>query len=163
MQLVQQVQLEENLVQQGESQEEIDARVEESIDNTKFEEKLENINELEQESILNERLKKRDLEINEQNSNENVENKENLEVLKPELDAMESESDDEENELLQELYRQETGRRPIYSRKKTKGYSQWLERRELGAEKINNSKSDSEKIKEVKEEYLKTTLKQWIK
>jgi hypothetical protein len=112
---------------------------------------------------------------------ENVENKENLEVLKTELDAIESksedkkdlleenteleseESDEEESEHLQELYHQETRRRPIYARKKTKGYSQWLEQRELGSEKIKNSKSESEKIKEIKEEDWKTTLKQWIK
>ena len=179
------VELEEKLVQQGKSQEEIDTRVEEAIGGTietaEFEEKLENINELEQESIVNEKLKKHDLEINEQNSNENVENKENLEVLKPELDAIESESEDnkdlleedtklrseesdeEENEHLQELYRQETGRRPMYSRQKTKGYSQWLEQRELGSEKIKNYKSESEKKKEIEEEGWKTTLKRWIK
>jgi hypothetical protein len=68
-----------------------------------------------------------------------------------------------ETEHLQELYRQETGRRPIYSKKKTNGYSQWLEQRELGSEKIKNSKSESEKIKEIEEESWKTTLKQWIK
>jgi len=175
------VELEEKLFQQGESQEEIEKRVEESIETTKFEEKLEEIIENEQESIVNEKLIKHDLEINEQNSNENVENKENLEVLKPELDAIESESesnkdfleestkivseesDEEETEHLQELYRQETGRRPIYSKKKTNGYSQWLEQRELRSEKIKNSKSESEKIKEIKEEDWKTTLNQWIK
>ncbi|TKJ26926.1 MAG: hypothetical protein CEE42_03660 [Promethearchaeota archaeon Loki_b31] len=175
------VELEEKLVQQGESQEEIDARVEEAIETTKFEEKLEKIIEKDQESIVNEKLKKHDLEINEQDSNKNVENKENLEVCKPELDAIESESeankdfleestklvseesDEEETEHLQELYRLETGRRPIYSKKKTNGYSQWLEQRELGSEKIKNSKSESEKIKEIEEESWKTTLKQWIK
>ncbi len=112
---------------------------------------------------------------------ENVENKENLETLKPELGAIESESEDkrdfleeitklgseesdeEENENLQELYRQETGRRSIYARKKTKGYSQWLEQRELGSEKIKNSKSESEKKKEIDEEDWKATLNQWIK
>jgi len=174
------VELEENLVQQGESQEDIDIRVEESIETTKFEEKLETLIE-QQESIVNKKLKKHDLEINEQNSNENVENKENLETLKPELDAIESESesnkdfleestkivseesDEEETEHLQELYRQETGRRPIYSRKKTNGYSQWLEQRELRSEKIKISKSESEKKKEIEEEGWKTTLKQWIK
>jgi len=175
------VELEENLVQQGKLQEEIDIRVEESIETTKFEEKLEKIIEKEQESIVIKKLKKHDLEINEQNSNENIDNEENLEVLKPELDAIESESeankdfleestkivseesDEEETEHLQELYRQETGRRPIYARQKTKGYSQWLEQRELRSEKIKISKSEIEKKKEIEEEGWKTTLKQWIK
>ena len=70
-------------------------------------------------------------------------------MVKPELDAIKSESEDkkdlleettkrgneesdkEENEHYQELYRQETGKRPIYAEKKTKGYSQWLKQREL--------------------------------
>jgi len=73
------------------------------------------------------------------------------------------ESDEEENEHLQELYRRETGRRPIYARQKSKGYSQWLEQRELRSEKIKNSKSESEKKKEIDEEDWKATLNQWIK
>jgi len=225
------VELEEKLVQQGETQEEIDVRVEESIEATKFEERLEMIiEELELEKLklvdhedeaseedLKEDLDRIDLieqavELEEKLVQQGelqeeidirVENimeeaigttkiEEELEktiekeqsALKPELDAIESEfedkkdlleentkigseeSDEEETECLQELYGQETGRRPIYAKKKTKGYSQWLEQRELGSEKVKNSKSESEKIKEireVKEEDWKTTLKQWIK
>jgi len=222
------VELEEKLVQQGELQEEIDVRVEESIETTKFEEKLEKIIEeqereklmlvdhedeaseedlkedldridlVEQAVELEENLvqqgeSQEDIDIRVEESIEealeekevetygSVENKENLEVLKPELDAeseseykkdlieestklVSEESDEEENERLQELYRQETGRRPIYSRKITKGYSQWLEQqRELGSEKIKYSKSESEKKKEIEEEGWKTTLIQWIK
>ncbi len=48
-------------------------------------------------------------------------------------------------------------------KKKTKGYSQWLEQRELRSEKIKISKSDSEKKKEIEEEGWKTNLKKWVK
>jgi hypothetical protein len=141
--------LEDELVQQGKSQDEIDVRVEESIGSIKFEEKL--IGEQERENL------KPELDAIESES----EDKKDLLVESTELGS--EESDEEETEHLQELYRQETGRRPIYARKKTNGYSQWLEQRELGAEKINNSKSESEKKKEIDEEDWKTTLNQWIK
>ena len=39
-----------------------------------------------------------------------------------------------------------------YAKKKTKGYSQWLEQRELDSEKIKNSKSESEKIEPIPDE-----------
>ena len=113
---------------------------------------------------------------------EKVENEEQLEVLKPVLEAIVVESEDkkelfeesskeaseeaeeEENEHLQELYRQETSKRPIYAKKRTNGYIQWLEQRELESGKINNSQSESEAKKEIEEEEdWKTTLKQWIK
>jgi hypothetical protein len=148
------VELEEKLVQQGESQEEIDLKVEESIEATKLEERSEKIIEKERHEL------KTELDAIESVS-------EGKKDLLEEITKLGSEeSDEEENERLQELYGQETGRRPIYAKKKTKGYSQWLEQQELGSEKIKNSKSESEKIKEireVKEEDWKTTLKQWIK
>ena len=114
-------------------------------------------------------------------TNENVEYKENIEVCKPELDTIENksekkkyvleeyikpeseESNEEENEYLQELYHQETNKRPLYAKKETKGYIQWLEQRELVSEQIENAKSEIEKKKEIEQEDWKTTLKQWIK
>jgi len=230
------VELEEILVQQGKSQEEIDVRVEEAIERTELEENLENLleeqlhrqvksqeeideqmeaaasnyqkeinNKQENEvgSNVNEKIEEANLEIKEQNSIaeeldqieqtstlhkekkaetcENVENKEKMEVLKRELETIESESEEkkelledgsklaseeteeEEDEHLQELYHQQTDKRPIYAKKRTKGYIQWLEQRELESEKIKNSQSESEIKKEIEEEGWKTTLKRWIK
>ena len=189
---------EEELHRQGMLQEEIDEQMEEIASN--YQNEINKKQEPKQEPKGSEKHEKHDLETNQQNLSveqgdyieqtstlhnekktetyENVENKEKLEVVKPELDAIKSESEDkkelleertklaseeEEEKYFQELYHQETGKRPFYAKKRTKGYIQWLEQQKLGSEKINKSLSESELKKEIEEEDWKTTLKQWIK
>ncbi len=153
------IEVEEELHRQGRSQEEIDEQMEEIASN--YQSEINEKQEKEEEPKVNEELEKHDLETNEQNSS--AEQCDQIELTSALSNEKKKESDEEENERLQELYRQETGRRPMYARQKSKGYSKWLEQRELGAEKINISKSENEKKKEIDEEGWKRTLKQWIK
>ncbi|MFW9987215.1 MAG: hypothetical protein ACFFC3_01005, partial [Candidatus Odinarchaeota archaeon] len=59
---------------------------------------------------------------------------------------------------LQERYRQETGKRPIYSKKQTKGYKEWLEKQKESTIK----QSESNRKSEIREEW-KLILEKWIK
>jgi len=183
-------------------------KVEEAIERTehqlgKSQEEINNIQEKEEEPNVNEKIEKNNLEIKEQNSiaeesaqigqistlqnemkaetYEIDEKKEKLEPFKPELETIESESEEkketieespnvaiekakeEEDEHLQELYHQETGKRPIYAKERTKGYIKWLEKRELESEKIQKSQHEREAIEEIEEEGWKTTLNRWIR
>ena len=153
------MEVEVELHRQGMSQEEIDEQMEEIASN--YQNEINKKQEKEEETNVNEKLEKHDLETNEQNSS--AEQCDQIELTSALSSGKKEESNEEENERLQELYLRETGRRPIYSSKKTKGYSQWLEQRELGAEKVKNSKSESEKKKEIDEEDWKAALNQWIK
>ena len=153
------MEVEEELHRQGMTQEEIDEQMEEIASN--YQKERNKKQEKEEDLNVSEELEKHDLETNEQNSS--AEQCDQIELTSTLSSEKKEESEKEENESLQELYRRETGRRPIYARQKSKGYSQWLEQRELRSEKTKNSKSESEKKKEIEEEGWKTTLKRWIK
>jgi len=58
---------------------------------------------------------------------------------------------------LQERYRQETGKRPIYDKRKTNGFKEWLERQK----KIALKKSESAKKSESREGW-ELLLEKWI-
>ncbi|MGB5911346.1 MAG: hypothetical protein WBH31_09155 [Promethearchaeia archaeon] len=67
------------------------------------------------------------------------------------------ESQEKEYELLQQLYHQDTGRRPQYRGRETKEYSQWLEH-----QKLKTKKAKEKEVKEQEEERWKEILKDWI-
>ena len=66
--------------------------------------------------------------------------------------------DIEEHEEFQQLYREETGKRPIYAGKNTKGFCQWLEQYKMKKEEITEQKE-----KEQVTEKWKRILREWIK
>jgi len=181
---------EEELYQQGISQEEIDEKIEE-VGNEFFQseteekqhnnvsEDLRNVQSKIDEEISDVEEDNQITQISIDNNNENkefyqkVEHREVIEEIDEELDDHEkvnlqlnqeksidiSENEEsEEYEKLQHLYRQETGKRPLYRGKETKGFSQWLEQNEL---KINELKEKKDKKQE--EEKWKNTLKDWLK
>ena len=67
------------------------------------------------------------------------------------------ESEEKEYKKLQRLYRQETGKRPIYRRRETIGFSQWLEHQKLKTKKLEKKEE-----KKQEEERWKRILRQWI-
>ncbi|NVM37313.1 MAG: hypothetical protein HWN81_17075, partial [Candidatus Lokiarchaeota archaeon] len=58
---------------------------------------------------------------------------------------------------LQEKYRQETGKRPIYNKKETKGFKEWLEKQKI----LTLKKSENIRKSEIKEEW-ELLLEKWI-
>jgi len=125
-----------------------------------------------------EQIKQISVYNNDENSNiyQEVEKKESEEEIKTELndiktddvepyherinesiekeDKLESKEKEEEYEKLQQLFRQETGKRPMYAGKETKGFIQWLVQQELKTEEL--------KEKEQQEEKWQKKLKKWI-
>ncbi len=80
------------------------------------------------------------------------------------IESEEEDSDqtaEKEYEKVKRLYKQQTGRRPIYANQETKGFKQWLEQREESEEK-EKTKHKEELKEEQKEEEWKVTLKNWI-
>ncbi len=66
-------------------------------------------------------------------------------------------------ERVKKLYKQQTGKRPIYANKETKGFKQWLEQKKKSEEKEIPKQKKELKEKQKKEEGWKRALKQWIK
>ncbi len=66
-------------------------------------------------------------------------------------------------ERVKKLYKQQTGKRPIYANKETKGFKQWLEQKKKSEEKEKTKQKKELKEEQKKEEGWKTTLKRWIK
>ncbi len=90
---------------------------------------------------------------------EELETSEILEVQKQEKlkDKQKREFASKELLELQERYRQETGKRPIYNKEKTKGFKEWLE----SQKEYTLIKTDSNRKSEIREEW-ELFLKQWI-
>jgi len=61
-------------------------------------------------------------------------------------------------ESAKELYRQQTGKRPIYANKETKGFKQWLELKK----KSEGKQQEEERKEQKKEETWMWSLKNWI-
>ncbi|GAI80559.1 unnamed protein product, partial [marine sediment metagenome] len=98
---------------------------------------------------------------------ENKDHQYELEKILEQVRKIEQEEEDSDKtiekdyERVKRLYKQQTGKRPIYANKETKGFKQWLEQKKKSEEKEKTKQK--QKIKEIKEEDWKTTLKQWIK
>ncbi|MHA1373247.1 MAG: hypothetical protein ACTSR7_03020, partial [Promethearchaeota archaeon] len=67
---------------------------------------------------------------------------EQAELLEEKVETLE----DEEFEKLKDLYKKDTGKRPIYARKNTKDFSQWLDKL------VKESQELVEQIREEEEE-----------
>ncbi|TKJ27070.1 MAG: hypothetical protein CEE42_03135 [Promethearchaeota archaeon Loki_b31] len=65
-------------------------------------------------------------------------------------------------ERVKRLYKQQTGKRPIYANKETKGFKQWLEQKKKSEEKEKTKQKKELKEEQKKEEDWKTTFKEWI-
>ncbi|GAH83364.1 unnamed protein product, partial [marine sediment metagenome] len=65
-------------------------------------------------------------------------------------------------ERVKKLYKQQTGKRPIYANKETKGFKQWLEHKKKSEEKEKPKLKKELKVEQKKEETWKWFLKNWI-
>ena len=84
-----------------------------------------------------------------------------LEIKKIEFD---SEKPSKENfERVKKLYHLQTGKRPIYANKETKGFKEWLEQINESGGKIKGEQSKELKVEQEKEEEWMIFLKNWIK
>ena len=113
---------------------------------------------------------KRKLQIPQENSAETeveVVNKEvNITLVEPKQEEQEEEYTDENSEKNYETaksrYKQQTGKRPIYANKETKGFKQWLEQSKESKEEEKTKQIQEPKEERKKEESWKSTLKNWI-
>jgi len=83
-----------------------------------------------------------------------------------EIEKEEEDSDktiEKNYEKVKKLYKQQTGKRPIYANKETQGFKQWLEQKKKSEEKEKTKHKKELKEEQKKEEGWKTTLKRWIK
>ncbi|MBA7533894.1 hypothetical protein ES705_26140 [subsurface metagenome] len=109
--------------------------IEESKDHQQeLEEILEQIRKIEQEALS-------EIEQEEEDSNKNAE---------------------KNYERAKSLYKQQTGKRPIYANKETKGFKQWLEQKKKSEEKEKTKQKKELKEEQKKEETWKWSLKNWI-
>jgi len=83
--------------------------------------------------------------------------KRNDETNEKKIKSEKEESEEQEYEELQELYRMQTGKRPFYAGRETKGFSQWLERQDFTSIELE----EEDEIEQEEEEWQKT-LKTWI-
>ena len=135
---------------------ELDLEEQDRINHTSVDKNDENIgiySEMEYREVLeeisSEYKDKNDVELEQEGINESIEKENKLEP---------KESEEEEYERLQQLYRQETGKRPIYRRRETIGFSEWLEHQKLKTKKVEEKEE-----KKQEEERWKRILKEWIK
>ena len=93
--------------------------------------------------------------------NRKIEQQALLEIEKEEID---SDKPSEENyERAKKLYHQQTGKRPIYANKETKGFNEWLEQNNESGGKLKGEQSKEQKMEQEKEEVWISFLKNWIK
>jgi hypothetical protein len=126
---------------------------------------------LEQETISPDEEVVDQLEI-EENKDHQQELKEILEqVRKIEQEALNEIEQEEEDsdktieknyERVKRFYKQQTGKRPIYANKETKGFKQWLEQKKKSEEKEKTKQKQEIKKEQKKEEMWKWFLKNWI-
>ncbi|MFX1477154.1 MAG: hypothetical protein ACFFCI_03380 [Promethearchaeota archaeon] len=153
------IEKEEELQQQGLPREEIDEKVEDTIDYFYQEEKeqsrlIEQEN-VEAEELISESTRVKDYSIDLQETEEIVSTKENvIESLKKEQEAENEEYDIEE---LKHSYTQETGKQPIYAGKNTKGFNEWLGQQK---EEELTEKQEKEYIKEEWKKRFKELMDQ---
>ena len=180
------VEVEGEFHKQGKSQEEIDEETEE-IANNFYKSELEIQQHPKPEKEVSEELgneeaeivepelalegqdqiKHTSVDINDENieTYPEVENRKTLKEVNTELgESIEDEnkpetkeSEEEKYEKLQQLYRQETGKKPMYRGRATKGFNQWLEQ-----EKLKTKKLEIKEEKNQEEERWKKILKEWI-
>ncbi|TES95371.1 MAG: hypothetical protein E3J90_09835 [Promethearchaeota archaeon] len=87
------------------------------------------------------------------------------------FNKIESEEDsdqtaEEKYERIKRLYKQQTGKRPIYANNETKGFKQWLEQNKISKEKEKKEQKINQKREQIKkqknEEAWKWFLKNWL-
>ena len=66
-------------------------------------------------------------------------------------------------EKAKKLYSHETGKRPIYANKETKGFKEWLEQNNESGGKLKGEQSKEHKKEQEKEEEWTAFLKNWLK
>ncbi|MFX1554996.1 MAG: hypothetical protein ACFFBV_13805, partial [Promethearchaeota archaeon] len=136
---------------QGKSQKEIDKEIE-KIANSFYESEME-VQQNDQETGVRKDLRTEETgaleKIKQEDINESIEEENKLEI---------DESDEGEYLKLQQLYRQETGKRPIYRRRETIGFSQWLKDQKAETKKVEETEE-----KKREDEKWKKILKEWIK
>ncbi|MBA7571573.1 hypothetical protein ES708_13338 [subsurface metagenome] len=66
-------------------------------------------------------------------------------------------------ERVKKLYKQQTGKRPIYANKETQGFKRWLEQKKKSEEKEKTKQKKELKEEQKKEEGWKRALKRWIR
>jgi len=82
-----------------------------------------------------------------------------------EIEQEEEDSDktaEKNYESAKKLYAQQTGKRPIYANKETKGFKQWLEQKKKSEEKEKTRQKQEPKEEQKKEEAWKWSMKNWI-
>jgi len=82
-----------------------------------------------------------------------------------EIESREEDSDkttEKNYERAKRFYKQQTGKRPIYANKETKGFKQWLEQQIKPDEKEKTKRKKELKEEQKKEEAWKWSLKNWI-
>ncbi len=100
---------------------------------------------------------------------ESKDHRQELEEILEQVRKIEQEEEDldktiEKNyERAKRLYKQQTGKRPIYANKETQGFKQWLEQKKKSEEKEKAKQKKEVKEEQKKEEGWKTILKRWIK
>ena len=83
-----------------------------------------------------------------------------------EIERKESISDklsNENYERTEELYRKETGKRPLYANKETKGFKEWLMQSNEFRGKLKGEQSMEQKVEQEKDNKWMLFLKNWIK
>ncbi|TES95679.1 MAG: hypothetical protein E3J90_09265 [Promethearchaeota archaeon] len=66
-------------------------------------------------------------------------------------------------ETAKELYRKETGKRPIYANRETKGFAEWLEQNNESEENLKREQPEEQKVEQKEEKEWIFFLKNWMK
>ncbi len=134
----------ESISQEGELEQETTSPDEEVVEKLEIEETKDHQQELEE---IFEQVRK----IEQEALNE-------IEQEKEDLDK----NAEKNYERAKNLYKQQTGKRPIYANKETKGFKQWLEQKKKSEEKEKPKQKKELKEEQKKEETWKWFLKNWI-
>jgi len=92
--------------------------------------------------------------------NRKIEQQALLEIKKEEIDSKKPSK--ENYERVKKFYHLQTGKRPIYANKETKGFKEWLEQKIESEGKLKGDQSKEIKVEQEKEEEWMIFLKNWI-
>jgi len=124
---------------------------------------IEQEEELEQDNTSSYKEKERDIEEFEDHQQELEEILEQTRKIEQERENSDKSIEVKNYEKAKKLYSQETGKRPIYANKETKGFKEWLEQSSESGEKLKGEQSREQNVEQENEEEWTAFLKNWLK